>query len=61
MKNHKEIIRASWETNVDDFPPKTNWTDRHEARRQALIDAIPSRVNRAGRYYRKLIKEIYVQ
>ena len=33
--------------------------DRHEARRQALIDAIPSRVNRAGRYYRKLIKEIY--
>jgi esterase/lipase len=33
--------------------------DRHEARRQALVDAIPSRVNRAGRYYRKLIKEIY--
>jgi hypothetical protein len=30
--------------------------DRHEARRQVLIDAIPGRVNRAGRYYRKLIK-----
>jgi hypothetical protein len=30
--------------------------DRHEV----LIDAIPSRVNRAGRYYQKLIKEIYV-
>jgi hypothetical protein len=29
--------------------------DRHEV----LIDAIPGRVNRAGRYYRKLIKEIY--
>jgi hypothetical protein len=33
--------------------------DRYEARRQALIDAIPLNVNRAGRYYRKLIKEIY--
>jgi hypothetical protein len=33
--------------------------NRHEARRQALIDAIPMRVNRAGRYYRKLIKLIY--
>jgi hypothetical protein len=33
--------------------------DRHEARRQALIEAIPMNVNRAGRYYRKLIKEIY--
>jgi hypothetical protein len=33
--------------------------DRHEARRQTLIDAIPGRVNRAGRYYRRLIKEIY--
>jgi hypothetical protein len=33
--------------------------DRHEARRQALVDAIPMNVNRAGRYYRKLIKEIY--
>jgi hypothetical protein len=32
--------------------------DRHEARRQALIDAIPSRVNRAGKHYRKLLREI---
>jgi hypothetical protein len=35
--------------------------DRHAVRRQALIDAIPLNVNRAGRYYRKLIKEIYEQ
>ena len=33
--------------------------DRHEARRQALIDAIPLNVNRNGRLFRKLIKEIY--
>jgi len=33
--------------------------NRHEARRQALIDAIPLRVNRAGRHYQKLIKQIH--
>lgn len=33
--------------------------DRHKARRQALIDAIPLNVNRNGRLFRKLIKEIY--
>lgn len=27
----------------------------------AAIDAIPPRVNRAGKYYRKLIKEIYAK
>jgi len=35
--------------------------DRHAVRRQALIDAIPSKVNRAGKHYRRLLKEINKQ